>query len=144
MTRNAPPRQAAPVTTICIVDPHSVGYQSWGEATDLQDVRVEIVPSAEAALRLAQTMAIDLWVIDVDLPGLSGIELCSMLKARSNRTLVCLVSEHFSAEDERAAWAARPTLIACKPGHFDWLSACVAHKRSLRSRVACAPTGAGE
>ena len=82
---------------------------------------MQMVASAEEALRLARTTSIDLWVVNTSLPGLSGGELCSMLKSRPGRHQVHLVANDYLLAAEQEAWRSRATLFACKEAHIGWL-----------------------
>ena len=86
-----------------------------------QGGRLQIVASADEALRFSRAHPTDLWVVNTKLPGLSGTELCGLLKARSPQVPVYLVTDQYTPEGERAAWQARATLFGCKPAHHDWL-----------------------
>ena len=109
------------IATICIVDPQPDDYQGWDSLAEANGVRVRMVASAEEALRVAHTAAVDLWVVNVELPGLSGCELCGMLRARSTPAPVYLVANEYSPAAERAALRSQATLFGCKPGHENWL-----------------------
>ncbi len=49
-----------------------------------------VVPSAEAALEMLPRLTVDLVIVDVSLPGMSGIELVAMLREQYP-TLPCLM-----------------------------------------------------
>ena len=72
------------------------------------------------ALRLAQAQNVDLWVIHLVLPDMSGLELCELLKTRLSRPVIYLVGEHYCAEDERAARTRGAALFGCKPVEPWW------------------------
>jgi CheY-like chemotaxis protein len=105
---------ATRIPTVCVVDPHVDDYQDWRLAAEAHGVELRFVASAEEALRLARAQGIDLWVVNTRLPGLSGCELCGMLKSRSGHTPVYLVADEYSPEEECAALRARATLFSCK------------------------------
>jgi DNA-binding NarL/FixJ family response regulator len=84
-------------------------------------VRLQFVASAEQALRLAHKTAVDLWVVNSKLPGLSGCELCRILKSQSARAAVYVVADEYSPEVEQEARASRASLFGCKPEHAHWL-----------------------
>jgi hypothetical protein len=68
-----------------------------------------------------------LWVVNTHLPGISGPELCSMLRARS-RSPIYLVADQYSLATEQTAWQARPTLFGCKPAHRQWFEDWLRHQ----------------
>ena len=111
------------IPTVCVVDPQAADYQDWRKSAEPSGVRLEIVASAEEALRLSRTQAVDLWVINTALAGRSGFELCSMLKAQSPQAVVYLVTDHYTPDVERRALMARATMFGCKGEHTGWLDA---------------------
>ena len=80
---------------------------------------------------MARTSTIDLWVVNTELPGLSGFELCSMLKARSSPVPVYLVTDQYTPESEQAAWQARATLFGAKPTHAVWIDQWLSQEHTL-------------
>jgi DNA-binding response OmpR family regulator len=56
-----------------------------------QGFEVDIAPSAEQALERMQTRAPDLMLLDVNLPDMSGIELCQLVRDRSSFAHVPIV-----------------------------------------------------
>ena len=126
--RSRPDRR---IPTVCVVDPQ---VEDWEWLAQETGVRFQIVASAEDALRLARTAAVDLWVVNTALPGLSSFELCGMLRSRSRHTAVYLVSQEYSVEAERRAWQAGATLFGCKPPQAAWLPIVELLPRPLNRR----------
>src|SRR5262245_25700516 len=96
-------RPSTQIPTVCVVDPQQADYQNWETLAATNGVRLQFVASADEALRLARACAVDLWVVNTALPGLSGCELASMLKARSPGAAVYLVADEYTPEIERVA-----------------------------------------
>ena len=120
-TTGAASSRPLPNPTVCVVDPRGEDYNCWKTLAPPAGVRLELVATADEALRLARTHRIDLWMINAELPGLSGLALCGMLKAQDDRTTVYLVADEYTPELEQAAWQARATLFGCKGAHDAWL-----------------------
>jgi CheY-like chemotaxis protein len=114
-------RPTTHIPTVCVVDPQAGDYQDWHHCVDAHGVRLRFVASALDALRLARTHAVDLWVINTKLPGLSGCELCSMIQSRSGHAPVYLVADEYSPEEELSALSAHATMFCCKAAHQMWL-----------------------
>ena len=125
---------ATRVPTVCIVDPELDDYLGWSSRATENGLRLKIVPSAEAALRLARTDVVDLWVVSTTLPGLSGFELCNMLKSRSAAVPVYLVANEYTPAAEREALCQRATLFECKPLPATLLDTWLAHWRKKLRR----------
>jgi DNA-binding NarL/FixJ family response regulator len=125
---------------VCVVDPdESNHYRGWGASAEERGARLNLLASADEALRLARVSHVDLWVISTDLSGVSGAELCRMLRELTPGAAVYLVASEYSPEHERAARAARATLFGVKGEHIawldHWLDHCAAPSRPPASRA---------
>ena len=93
---------------VLLVDDHAVvreGYRSLLEKQPDIEVAGD-VSTADAAVRLASSEAIDVAVIDLNMPGKGGLELIPLL-VRRERTVRCLVfSMHLQAEWAQQAFKA--------------------------------------
>ena len=114
-------RPATRLPLICVVDPQAGDYEGWGAMAEANGARFQIVASAAEALRFARINSVDLWVVNVELPGISGCELCEMLKARAPLAPVYLIADAYTVETERAAWQSRASMFGCKGAHAAWL-----------------------
>jgi len=77
--------------------------------------------SGDEALRhLSRDAAV--WLIHIDLPDMSGLDLCEHLRARRTEAPICLLDETYHPRRERAAYRRGATLYACKPITAEWLS----------------------
>lgn len=86
-------------------------------------VRVGLFSTGEEALRAASGNAATLWVVNVNLPDMTGVSLLKLVRRRLPRSTVFLVGDEYSAEDELAARAAGATAYVCKPPSAAWLEA---------------------
>ncbi len=89
---------------VYVVDANCDGYERLSE--DTSGRQVVFFRSAREALRTQADCEPSMWVINVDLPDMSGADLQSMLRSRGSRTPLALVSDQYSVEDEMAARAA--------------------------------------
>ncbi|MDP3182016.1 MAG: PAS domain S-box protein [Desulfobaccales bacterium] len=73
-------------------------------AAYLPDIKLLAAPSAEAGLELAASEAVDGALIDVQMPGMNGIEMCRRLKAdpRTASVHVILVTAHGATPELKA------------------------------------------
>src|SRR5205085_598010 len=71
----------------------------------LEDERVRIVQAAdgETALALADTLAIDLVLLDVHLPDLSGLDVCRALRAKPHLSAARIVMLTAAAQQDDVA-----------------------------------------
>ena len=105
--------------TVAVVDPRPSDYGVLLDAP-VGTVRPQFLCCGREALRLCQTEQVDLWVIHLVLPDMSGLDLCAMLKSRLSRPAIYVVSDDYRAEDERAARARGASLFGCKPVQAWW------------------------
>ena len=113
---------SARTTTVAVVDPQPADYAPLLERTVGPLVRLQFLPTGRDALQLARTTEVDLWVIHMTLPDMSGLDLCAMLKAQSAGRVVYVVTDRYRAEDERAAWVHGASLFGCKPLPESWFT----------------------
>lgn len=81
---------------VLLVDDHAVvraGYRRL--LTSAADIQVDgEADSGEAAYRILSAQAFDVVVMDLSLPGMSGIEACSRIRRRRPGTQVLMFSVH--------------------------------------------------
>jgi len=73
------------------------------------------LPSGRSALRMPPQPDDLLWLINSQLPDISGCELFEMLRDRFHGVPVIIVADRYSIEEERSACRAGATLYLCKP-----------------------------
>jgi len=114
--------EALPVrcATVAVVDPRPGDYGVLLEMPWGAELRWQFLSCGRDALRLSQAEEVDLWVVHLALPDMSGLELCEMLKTRLCRPVIYLVSDEYRAADERAARARGASLFGCKPVQAWW------------------------
>jgi DNA-binding response OmpR family regulator len=108
---------------LVIVDAKLKDYEPLVAALDDDALRVHQFSTGDDALRAAHVQSAPLWVVNVRLPDMSGIGLLKLIRRRSQRSLVFLVGDVYSAGDELAARTAGATAYVCKPPSMTWLEA---------------------
>lgn len=96
---------------VALADVIAEGLRDQGMAVDVANDGL----SADAKLTLT---AYDVVVLDRDLPGLSGDELCSRLVARESRAMVLMLTASGLAEERVEGLAAGADDYLTKPFHF--------------------------
>jgi DNA-binding response OmpR family regulator len=86
--------------TLIIEDDHNTA-QFFFEAAHSQGLEdVDIVPSAEEALEQILNTSYDLITLDVHLPGASGLEILSALRAMCPSAIIAIISGHLPGDIE--------------------------------------------
>ena len=102
---------------ILVVDDSDVlrlSLVNWLE-TRFPECRVRAVDSGEAALEEVRTLCPDVVLMDMDLPGIDGIEATRSIKFQAPRTAVVILTVHDTPHHRLAA--ARAGAVAYVPKH---------------------------
>ena len=135
LRNDRPPPTVPNALSIVVVDACPADYMATLAASRL-GVRWQFLGCGRMALRMASVQAVDLWVVNVSLPDMSGLELCRMSRERGP-VHVFLIADRYSENDERAARVFGAALFACKPVQAEWfdrnylgkpLEGCVLYK----------------
>ena len=81
-------------------------------AADLEAVSV---PGADEALRLMESERFDLYVLDGELPGVSGLTLCQQIRAVDAHTPIVIFSGHGLDSHREAGMLAGANAYLVKP-----------------------------
>ena len=108
---------------VFVVDANVNDYRNLVESMTDGGYRMEVCPSGRAALRKDPTNPPELWVVNMNLPDMSGPDLLSMLRWRYPGVPICLVSDDYRVEDEISARCSGAEIYLCKPIESDWLTA---------------------
>ena len=94
--------------TIMVVDDAPVNLKLTDIVLSKEGYKVRTVSDAEEALRALDTFRSDVMLVDIQLPGMSGLELTRRVKEdrRTNDIVVIALTAHATQEDEAKAFAA--------------------------------------
>jgi len=109
--------------TIAIVDPSPDDYGHLVEAARRYRASIHFFATAAEALRFGRQQTISLWTINVELPDLSGLDICGMIKSLSSHSVIYMVTARYRAEDERIARIRGASLFISKPICVSWFEA---------------------
>jgi DNA-binding response OmpR family regulator len=115
--------RAADQPQVFVVDANVGDYQDLASNLSENGYHLEICANGRAALRLDPSKAPEMWVVNMNLPDISGPNLLSMLRWRYPGVPICLVSDNYRAEDEITARCSGAELYLCKPLESEWLTA---------------------
>lgn len=79
------------------------------------DLEAVAVKDTEAALRLIGREEFSLYIIDGQLPGMSGIGLCEQIRRLDQKTPIIIFSGHGHASDREAGMLAGANVYIVKP-----------------------------
>ncbi len=117
---------------ILIVDDEADFRDTLGEQFELSDgFTVTLAGTGEDALALAPNQRIDIIVLDVDMPGINGIETCKRLRASGIRAPIIMLTGRTGEADTVAGLDAGANDYVAKPFTFSVLLARV--RAQLRS-----------
>ncbi|MGD9682462.1 MAG: response regulator transcription factor [Candidatus Obscuribacterales bacterium] len=79
---------------------------------------VEIAPDGVTALHRLKTSSYDVIILDIMLPGISGVELCRMFRQRKGTTPVLIITARTSLQDKEQGFLAGADDYLTKPFHL--------------------------
>lgn len=117
-----------------IVDAQLDAYRDL-QLADESSAKLTLLGSGGAALQFSSVEPIALWLINIHLPDMSGLELYRMLHTRHPTARFVLVGDVYRAEDERQTrtWGAAGYL--CKPPQPWWLEPLQGEQRTDERRT---------
>ncbi len=128
--------------TVLVVEDDDAVRRAIGRGLGVHGMTVSEVGDAEAALiRVAQAPP-DLMVLDVGLPGMSGIALCAELRARGLEVPILILSARDQVGDRVEGLRAGADDYLVKPFDLDELVARLQALLRRATRVAGPPTSA--
>lgn len=126
-------------TRVLLVEDDESVRRSVARALALHDLSVAEAADAEQALTLVGRAMPDLMVVDIGLPGMSGIDLCEVLRDRQVDVPILILSARDQVGDRVAGLQAGADDYLVKPFDTDEL---VARLHALRRRATRPPSTA--
>jgi DNA-binding response OmpR family regulator len=84
---------------VLLVDDEEELVSTLAERLKIRGVAAKAVTSGAAALEVMAQESFDVVLLDVKMPGLSGIEVMKQIRVRSRTVQVILITGHMSAEE---------------------------------------------
>ena len=107
---------------VIVVDPQPEDYTEIVSSVDERQLRLHLFATGDEAIRSSAATWCELWLVNMQLPDMTGIELMSLIRERDPQAAVFLVGNVQDSKDEIAARSAGSTAYVCKPAHAVWLS----------------------
>jgi two-component system response regulator HydG len=101
--------------TTLVVDDEEAIRESLAAWLTKDGYRVETADSGESALEYLADHLFDLYLVDIKMPGMDGIELLSRIKTRQPDALVIVITAHGSVETAVEAMKRGANDYICKP-----------------------------
>jgi CheY-like chemotaxis protein len=86
-------------TQLLLVDDDTEFQESMSTALEKRGFEVTLAPSGSLALQLIEEKKFDIAVLDLKMPGLSGIETLSLIRERNNPLPVVILTGHGALND---------------------------------------------
>jgi DNA-binding response OmpR family regulator len=97
---------------VLLVDDEEEFVSALAERLDIRGIETRVATDGEQALEILETESFDVIVLDVIMPGISGLEVLQRLKEKDTRPAVILLTGHGST---------REGLEGMRMGAFDYL-----------------------
>ena len=108
-------------SVIMVVDPCQSDYGPLIAAGEARRIRFEFLNSAEEALRSHARRGVLAWMINMQLPCMTGLELYELLRSRLARVPVLMVDDRYNATRELSVLSVGRLHYLCKPLDGSWL-----------------------
>ena len=116
---------------LLVVEDERALCESIAKGLRLDGYEVDTVFDGEEAMDIISTDSYDLIILDLNLPGMDGLEILKNMRASDNETNVLILSARGGLNDKIEGLDSGANDYLCKPFHFEELEARV---RSLTRR----------
>ena len=110
--------------TVCIVDNRPSDYRRLTHEVTDPMARIVFFRTGQEALQMAGASDATVWIINLQLPDMSGVDLQTMLRARGYTTPMILLGDEYRVEDEIQARSAGAAMYCAKPVPTEMVAAC--------------------
>ena len=116
---------------LLVVEDEKALCESIAKGLRLDGYEVDMVFDGEEAMEIISTDSYDLIILDLNLPGMDGLDILKNMRASDNETNVLILSARGGLNDKIEGLDSGANDYLCKPFHFEELEARV---RSLTRR----------
>ena len=116
---------------LLVVEDERALCESIAKGLRLDGYEVDTVFDGEEAMDIISTDSYDLIILDLNLPGMDGLDILKNMRASDNETNVLILSARGGLNDKIEGLDSGANDYLCKPFHFEELEARV---RSLTRR----------
>jgi len=97
---------------VLLVDDEEEFISALAERLDIRGIESRVATDGEQALEIAESQSFDVIVLDVIMPGISGLEVLQRLKDQQSKAAIILLTGHGSTKEG---------LEGMRMGAFDYL-----------------------
>ena len=116
---------------LLVVEDEKALCESIAKGLRIDGYEVDMVFDGEEAMDIISTESYDLIILDLNLPGMDGLDILKNMRASDNETNVLILSARGGLNDKIEGLDSGANDYLCKPFHFEELEARV---RSLTRR----------
>ena len=116
---------------LLVVEDEKALCESIAKGLRLDGYEVDMVFDGEEAMEIISTDSYDLIILDLNLPGMDGLDILKNMRENDNETNVLILSARGGLNDKIEGLDSGANDYLCKPFHFEELEARV---RSLTRR----------
>lgn len=106
------------MTKILVVEDHKELSDLIRDSLAANECLVDCVQSGPEALNQLRLYEYDLIILDLNLPGLSGIDVCRTFRQHGGSTPVLMLTGNRTIDDKELGFEAGADDYLCKPFHF--------------------------
>ena len=108
------PRLLSSQMHIAVADPRPKDYRDLTLLAGEHGWHIHFLTTGGAAIQLARRGFSALWMVNINLPDMSGFDLLEMLRDEAVKPRVFAVADQYRAEDERHACCRGADVFVCK------------------------------
>lgn len=123
-----------PLSQICIVDDDRDFAEFLGQYLAVRTLTAKVFETAEDLLNSGELANFDFFILDLGLPGIDGVDLITLIRARSNAGIL-VISGRMGPDAFNSALSAGADMFVNKPVRFDQVYnaiASVCRRMSIR------------
>ena len=111
---------ADPEPIIVVVDSRPVDYVTFAPWAKENDIEFRFLSCGLNALRMARAVKPAQWIINVELPEMTGFDLLEMLRVTIEEPWVVMVADQYQPQNELRSAELNASFFACKPLDVSW------------------------
>ncbi len=106
---------------IMVIDPSETDYEPLKAAGQASGIGFTFLATADEALRSPAPAGVLAWMINMQLPDMSGLELYQLLRSRLANVPVLMVDDQYDAAREVSVLTIGRLHYVCKPLDSSWV-----------------------